>query len=501
MDRDVKGAESRVWIQVVIALLSLLGVMLVLFSTSKYGAGLSPDSMEYVAAARNLLAGDGYIQSNGQPFAHWPPLFPAILAAFGLVGFDLLIAVRLVNALAFGLIVFTSGQFFLKYIRFSPFALLGVFSIVLSPPLLYSASWGLSETIFTLLLVLFVPPMIRFLKTEQRFPFGVACALGALATLQRFIGATMIVVGAVTIVLYMRWIPLARRIKYALVLGVISAAPTLGWLARNYFLTSTFSGSRGASAYTLAQNISFTFQALTAWFVPSYNFLAESLGFLLPLLATTVILSLFFIRPKGFKKILSFLLVSEIFIAFYITFLVVSSTFIFYDKLSVSHRFFSPLYVFVMLLIFMSIENIANYLSHRRKLRVIWLMMALLWVVGLMQVGPVVLEQHQQGAGGYNSVFWQEKPVVEWLKTSPLPGTLYSNEHTAVYLFTQQVTHMIDELLTQTQLPAGDNYLVWFEEPFFFTSHLFELEEISSKFGLERVAEYSYATVYRLVPR
>ena len=48
------------WGWAIVAGLTVAAVALVLVNTSRYGAGISPDSTSYVAAARNLLAGRGY---------------------------------------------------------------------------------------------------------------------------------------------------------------------------------------------------------------------------------------------------------------------------------------------------------------------------------------------------------------------------------------------------------------------------------------------------------
>jgi hypothetical protein len=48
---------------------AVLGVLLILISTSKYGAGCWPDCVAYVSTARNLLSGGGYWMYAERPFA------------------------------------------------------------------------------------------------------------------------------------------------------------------------------------------------------------------------------------------------------------------------------------------------------------------------------------------------------------------------------------------------------------------------------------------------
>jgi hypothetical protein len=84
---------------------SVVGATALLFST-RWGIGLSPDSVVYIASARNLLSGFGLSVSftTGEflPLTHYPSLFSAGLAGLGFVGIDPLDRARWLNALIFG---------------------------------------------------------------------------------------------------------------------------------------------------------------------------------------------------------------------------------------------------------------------------------------------------------------------------------------------------------------------------------------------------------------
>ena len=73
---------------------------------TRLGAGISPDSTVYVDAANNLKMGRGLSVQSGPdeftPLTHFPPLFPALLALLGSLGFDASSGARWLNVLLFG---------------------------------------------------------------------------------------------------------------------------------------------------------------------------------------------------------------------------------------------------------------------------------------------------------------------------------------------------------------------------------------------------------------
>jgi hypothetical protein len=77
----LQGSGRRWWFAV--AILALAGTGLVLLSTAKYGAGISPDSTAYFDVARNLLAGKGLVFHAGGPLVIYAPLYPILLALVG----------------------------------------------------------------------------------------------------------------------------------------------------------------------------------------------------------------------------------------------------------------------------------------------------------------------------------------------------------------------------------------------------------------------------------
>ena len=87
-----------------IAILALLGVLILSFIT-RWGAGVSNDSVVYIRAARFLAEGFGFstISDSGRiiPLTHFPPLFPALLSTGGFFNIDPLVGAKFLNHFLF----------------------------------------------------------------------------------------------------------------------------------------------------------------------------------------------------------------------------------------------------------------------------------------------------------------------------------------------------------------------------------------------------------------
>ena len=79
--------------------LGVFSFALILWITP-FGAGVSPDSLVYIAAAKSILSGTGY-SIYGAPINHFPPLYSMFLAATSLFAKNLIQAARFLNAILF----------------------------------------------------------------------------------------------------------------------------------------------------------------------------------------------------------------------------------------------------------------------------------------------------------------------------------------------------------------------------------------------------------------
>jgi len=244
----------------VLALLLLAAAALNL-AAARRAPGVSPDSCGYLSAAENLAAGRGFVGS----MTRWgetsdfhsgsasPPLFPAALAALRLAGLPVDAAARLVEAVAFALVVL--GTAFLAGLLEARAAKgesrparawvgpLGGALALASWPLLRVSTWILADAPFHALSVFAVHAFLRS-GDEDASPaaasrrLALASVLCALAVLTRYAGVILwwiLVLGCLGLGGARPRVPRSRA------LGAMACAlvPLLAWFLRNALVTGS----------------------------------------------------------------------------------------------------------------------------------------------------------------------------------------------------------------------------------------------------------------------
>lgn len=197
---------------------------------SSGGVLFSPDSGQYLAAASNIAAGRGVTspivsetsgsgiseqlaRAGREPFTDWPPLYPTAIAVAERAGASPGTAVRIVNAVAAGLLLAVLTVLGLVILDGSTVAALALAGasvlgpVLVSPVRLLSVNvaamplYALSETLF--LPVVFAALLLGGLAADLRRGRGVLlAAVGAVvaATLVRYMGVAAGLAGAFAVV-------------------------------------------------------------------------------------------------------------------------------------------------------------------------------------------------------------------------------------------------------------------------------------------------------------
>ena len=498
-----------------LSVLSLLGAGIVLLATSKYGAGLSPDSVGYIDAARNLAASGSLVDHIGNPMVYWPPLFPTVLATIqSLSGADPLSSTHVINAILFAFIVFLSGVLLFRHLN-SHFvlAILGIISVLFSIPLLGVSRMAWSEPLFTVCVLLFLIWAKSYMEKGDLRSLGLLAAAVAVASLTRYIGVTLIISGAIIIAAFGKR---DRRTKLIhLCAFLVLSSTLLGiWISRNYLVSGTLLGPRAPSQLTLVQNLSFTFYALLSWYLPHgilrYRPVLALLGIAV---GSMVALGLRANWPRA-KALLSNMTPFLTLIVVYTLTLVISATTTAYDW--IDSRQLSPLYVPLTLLLLMLAERSASMLRARLSRRLTDAVLVTGFAAWLLY--PVttasleIIKWVDEGAGGFNSTEWRESETIEFLQREPFETdpSFYSDAPDALYILADfeagfgpvKTAYNSPQTVAEAQDLAGhwpqqeQVYLVWFHG--IQREYLYTVEELQTLANIEPILQFADGTIYSI---
>jgi 4-amino-4-deoxy-L-arabinose transferase-like glycosyltransferase len=228
----------------------------------------SPDSMNYVDVARNIVAGRGLVQSTIgfnspgwlntsltlPPMTAQPPLYPLLIALLHRLGWSLTAAALLVSCLGYAAMV-AMAYVLVSYLYDARVALVSVGCLILLHPLRKIATYAWSETLgLTFVLASFW--LACYLAASVSLKPGLALAAGVLVFLAfatRYIFVVALVVAGLPLIV-MADPPVAAASVGMYGIGFLLPAGVLLW--RNWSIDRRFTGpARNRSTVGLGQNI------------------------------------------------------------------------------------------------------------------------------------------------------------------------------------------------------------------------------------------------------
>ncbi len=491
----------------------ICAALLILVMTSKYGIGLSPDSACYLSIAENLLNGNGYAIYDLEPAVAWPPLYPTLLAAAGIFKIELAVWARVLSSLLFGLIVFITARQVLGQVSRWAFAIFAIAGTVMSLPLIHIAKHAWSEPLFVLLVILFLFRLEKSCAGHTGKDVLILAILAALACLTRYLGVTLIL-------FYFLWlaflkIEFKRKLYYGSLFTMVSAAPLLIWLYRNYQLTESLTGGRGEAGSDFINNVYQAVDSVSIWFLP----VEIPAGARIILTGVPLILATAYYFRKNFRRINSdgiapVLLTQGGFAALYVLCLLVASSLVAFDP--VHHRLLAPIYLPLLFsLVFAADQTIADSDISQRKFKFIPGLLLLVWVGYLAyNTGIEIKTGFTDGAGEYSTTFWRESELAAFLSQNPPKGKTYSNYPDALYILSgvpaslaprkhiyrspNEPTPDIEKLQAEIKLLNQVN-LAWFTKAK--RGFLFEPNELQFSFDLTLIYEFSDGALYRVASK
>lgn len=499
---------------------SVIGFLTILLSTRHYGIGVSPDSVTYIATARHIASGMGAIRWDGAPLIEHAPLYPALLAMIAYVfKVDPISSAPIVNSVLYGLVVYLSGLLFFRYLKSYAFTILGAVSVLVGIPLIRVSLWAWSELFFIFFILLYLISFELYLtKGDIKFILLLSCIVSLLCLI-RYIGIIFIFTSIVGIMIF-RQNNLKEKFKHLFIFVLISVLPISMWIIRNYLLSGTLFGPRTLSAFTLSQNLAFTFNTLLSWYIPER--ISEHRSILM--LLSAVIGFLFGLSTKGnYNKIKVILIETRLlslFIIVYLSFLVVSSTLVAYDR--IGHRLLSPIFIPLTLLIFIFASKISLWITEKliqqKCLNLLILAIISIWLIYPTRASIFqILDLMDQGLG-YNNKFWKNSQTIKYLSQNRALiskfDIIYSNAPDAIYILAGFKSEMIpskiphhlpkiriNNLVSLKGLwPEKDNsILIYFKQVNW--TYLFTLNELQTIANIQQIISFEDGVIYHIMKK
>ncbi len=208
------------------------------------GLDLSPDSVSYLAAADQVLAGHGPRDFQGGPLVLWPPFYPLLLAAAAPVVGGVLAAGVLVQTLAQALVAGLLVHWWRRLGVATPLLAAGAAILALNRVTLHAAGYLWSEPLYGLLALAAVAVVAVPEGPVNGRRAAAAGVLAGAAWATRYLGVA-VVATVVTAILAAGWRGHRRRaLLLAALAGAIAAAPMAAWMLQNLQAVGSTTGPR-----------------------------------------------------------------------------------------------------------------------------------------------------------------------------------------------------------------------------------------------------------------
>jgi hypothetical protein len=486
---------------VLLVLASVAGVGVLVVSI-RFGPGVTPDSVSYLAAAVSLRDGAGLRGPDGEPFVAFPPLLPALLSPVAQSRAGAVDAARVVNAASYGLIVFLTGWLVLRLTGSGVYGALAAVAAAVSRPVVDSALHIWSESLFTALCMATLVAAVEGGRRQRRAWYVAAGALAGLAAMTRYVGLTLAPVVVAAVVLDRRR---SSGPALAVVVAVEATVPALLWMGRNLAQSGTLAGERYPSAEMLPAVLFDTSLALARWAVPVATGDRVRVG--LALLGAALLLagawrSARCPRSADWRRPAALI---AGFCLLYLGYLIAAATLTALDP--IDDRLIAPLVPPLVVLLFVALAAVAGRLRAPAAAVVV---VAAVWLALLGRESRELLRRiDAHGISGYEATRWRGSPLLAELRQATPDGTLYSNDPFAVWYWTGHEARLsprrhpyrspgarVDDLTNlRAGAAAGPVYLVWFEGvP---RDFLLSLAELQANLDMEPTLRAPDGAVYR----
>ena len=418
----------------VMVLVAVSGMAFFLLN-AHWGIGVDYDSLFYMNSAQNLLAGNGLKWFGGgnslQILTHYPPLYPVLIAFVNLLIPDPLQASTWLGALLFAVNILLVGIFVYGFSRNFVASLIAMFVIFLSPDLVDTQLWAMSETLFFVWMLLSLILLISYINHDRGRDLLGAAIAAAFACLTRYVGVTIVLTGLIALLIYKPGI--ASKLRSALVYGAISLIPLGLWYLRNYFQTGSLA-NRDLTYHQITKvALGLGYRTVLGWFFPfrwAYQWkiiFLVALGLVLLAWFGLYLWKLWRADPQDKDAALSkkLFVILLVFFAVYTAFMWFSMTYV-DASTRLNERILSPLHLTLLLLFCLPVMVLP------RRALFIGALLAVLSVIAFLPGTRDIWSTFRNSGLGLSSKEWRNSPSVQYAQALAPNALIYSNEAVAL---------------------------------------------------------------------
>jgi hypothetical protein len=424
-----------------VAILSVVGVLSLLFAT-KWGIGISPDGLVYIAGARNLLLGRGYSEftPTGElvPITHFPPLFSIMLALLGTVGIDLLEGARWLNALLFGANTLLVGILIYRSTGGSIWpSLFGSFLVLTSSNMLDTHSMALTEPAFIFFGFLGLSLLAAYIENLKPSLLVASSITIALAFLARYVGVALVVTGIIGLLVLARR-TYYRRLLDCLVFGILSSLPMAVFVIRNHMVSGGASDMKMGFHPITFKHIGVGLDTVSCWLMPEaipFTIRVSSLTAAAGLLAFLTLLLWSRRRSGGSDALKAKSMIHTLLIIFILVFCATLVFFIsFFDHdINFISRVLLPVQASTIILVVCWVREIIRFAQRIRPLQVAFTVICIAFAVSYLVRGArLALIAHRDGKG-FTSRAWRQSEILQKVRALPEGTRVYCNVPSVIY--------------------------------------------------------------------
>lgn len=477
-------------------------------ATSKWGIGISSDTVSYFGIARSFADGHGFLLADGTPMTIWPPFFPASLAIGSWLGLDPATWSRIMNLTLYAALVVVCAWWSMQHYRSRIVAMSVAAAIATSASLLDVSTHAWSEPLFTLCTVASLMSLGAYLQRPSWRLLAAAAVLAGGAELSRYAGIPLLGMSVVLLLVVKgstRW---QDRLRATLIYGAIAGCGPLAWAIHNRIVSDSAAPPAYASAVSLRDNLTLLIQTIGGWFIPApYD--PVTAGVIGAAMLATLVAAVALLRSNEVSQ--AFIPMSGFVVAYALFLLIATSLF----TANVPYaRYLTPAVPAFAFSIGLVLDRARSYMGRgATALSAGAIAVCIVWA-GASTVADTRLVQfkHDQGAGFFATDRWRTSRVLRGIRLKPLDGHVSSNFADVIrYLNKIEVewapserpfagstttTNPIPKLRRQLSDRSKPTYLIWFLVGTRGT--YMPPEALQEHVQLKRVRRYSDADIYEI---